>query len=125
MPSVRAIDLHGDTVAFLERKVVAEGVMPSACESAARGNCPDTLAFNLTHPVAERNSNRRMTNRARIGLEIQCPALGRERGFVDRFAERGVGVDGVDDFLGGCFEASGQAHLGDEFGDVLADHVAA
>ena len=53
------------------------------------------------------------------------PPLRPQRRLVDGLGHRRVGVDGGDEFFGGGFEAFGQADLGDQLGDALADHVGA
>ncbi len=51
------------------------------------------------------------------------PIVGDAGGFHDGFAERRMRVHGFDDLGLGGFEFLGQDELGEQFGDVFADHV--
>ncbi len=50
-------------------------------------------------------------------------AAGLACGFHDGFGQRGVGVDGVHDFVFGGFEAFGEDEFGEHVGDFGAEHV--
>ena len=66
------------------------------------------------------------SRRCRLGrLNMDGVAGGDFDGFLDGFAQGGVGVDGGFNFLEGGLEVDGQAELGDHLGGVGADDVGA
>ncbi len=67
----------------------------------------------------------RHSRRCDAPSEVNRVAFRGQRRLVDRLAHRRVGVDGGVDFLGGEFLVERQAHLGDQFGGVVADDVRA